>query len=334
MHVLIIGGTRFVGYLLAWRLLAAGHRVTLFNRGRLPDPFGNRVERLTGDRTTDDFDRLLRGRTFDACVDLAAFEARDAQRAVAVLGGCVGHYVFISTGQVYLVRAGCPRPAREADYAGPLMHEPADPATQKEWRYGVGKRDCEDVLADAWESHRFPATRLRIPMVNGERDYYRRVENYIWRLLDGGPLLVPDGGGQAVRHVYGADVARAIADMLGNGRTFGQAYNLCQEDTLTLREVLLLLGRLLGATERLVAVPSERIRTARLDPVRVSPFSGRWMSLLDGSRACRELNFRPESYAEYLPKIVAAFLASPPASPPDGYRTRAAELDLAATLAT
>ena len=40
----------------------------------------------------------------------------------------------------------------------------------------------------------FPATRLRIPMVNGQRDYYRRIESYLWRLLDGSPILLPDGG--------------------------------------------------------------------------------------------------------------------------------------------
>ncbi len=31
VHVLVIGGTRFVGRLLVWRLLAAGDRTTLFN---------------------------------------------------------------------------------------------------------------------------------------------------------------------------------------------------------------------------------------------------------------------------------------------------------------
>ena len=55
MRVLVIGGTRFVGYQLVWRLLAGGHTVTLLNRGTLPDPFGARVERLIGDRTSEDF---------------------------------------------------------------------------------------------------------------------------------------------------------------------------------------------------------------------------------------------------------------------------------------
>lgn len=37
MHMLIIGGTRFVGYQLVWRLLAAGHHVTMLNRSSRSD---------------------------------------------------------------------------------------------------------------------------------------------------------------------------------------------------------------------------------------------------------------------------------------------------------
>jgi nucleoside-diphosphate-sugar epimerase len=145
MRVLVIGGTRFVGYQLVWRLLAGGHTVTLLNRGSLSDPFGARVERLRGDRTTADFARLLKGRSYDAAIDFAAYLAADAEGVVQVLGDAVGHYVVISTGQVYLVRKDCPRPAREQDYEGPLMEPPADPGDRKEWDYGMGKRAAEDV---------------------------------------------------------------------------------------------------------------------------------------------------------------------------------------------
>ena len=82
MNVLIIGGHRFVGALLAWRLVARGDRVTLFNRGTLPDGHGDRVERIRGDRTTDDLARAVDGRRFDAVVDFAAFSREDAQGAV------------------------------------------------------------------------------------------------------------------------------------------------------------------------------------------------------------------------------------------------------------
>jgi len=329
LNVLVVGGTRFVGYQLVWRLLAAGHRVTLFNRGSLPDPFGARVERLRGDRTTD-FMRLLGGREFDSAVDFVAFRAEDGRQVAAVLGGGVGHYVMISSGQVYLVREGCPQPSHEEDYDGPLLPAPEAPADRREWDYGMGKRACEDALVEAWSRARFPATRLRIPMVNGERDHLRRLEGYLWRMLDGGPVVLPDGGGRRTRHVYGGAVARLIADILGNEATFGRAFNLAQEETPTLEELLATVAELLGATARFVAVPGERVREAGLDPVRVSPFSGRWMSFLDPARAVAELGFRHEPLRHYLDKVVASFLAHPPPTPPESYGDRAAELELAA----
>ena len=65
MNVLVIGGNRFMGVGLTWRLLAAGHRVTHFNRGSLADPFGDRIERLRGDRTTPALRNTLGTRSFD-----------------------------------------------------------------------------------------------------------------------------------------------------------------------------------------------------------------------------------------------------------------------------
>ena len=330
MHVLVVGGNRFVGYELAMRLLAGGHRLTLFNRGSRSDPFGERVERLRGDRTSGDFAGLLAGRRFDAVVDFAVFRGEEADEAVRTLADRVGHYVMISTGQVYLVREPRPAPARESDYDGPLMAAPASPRDREEWDYGMGKRAAEDVLAEAWARARFPSTRLRLPMVNGERDYFRRLEGYLWRLLDGGPLILPDGGDRPMRHVYGAAVARTIVSLLGRRSTFGEAYNLAQDETPTPREMIAIAAELLGAPPRFVALPSREIEAAGLDVVAVSPFSGRWMSLLDPGRAQAELGFRHEPLREYLGRIVAAFVAQPPASPPPALARREEEKSLAA----
>ena len=46
MKILIIGGTRNLGHLLAYQLLDAGHRVTVLNRGKTRDELPERVERL------------------------------------------------------------------------------------------------------------------------------------------------------------------------------------------------------------------------------------------------------------------------------------------------
>lgn len=327
MHVLLIGGNRFVGRLLTWRLLAGGHRVTLLNRGHLVDPFGDGVERLRCDRTSPEFERLLADWTFDAVVDLAAFTGEDGRRAAALFQGRAGHYVMISTGQVYLVREGCPRPAREEDYGGPVMARPADPADLWDWEYGVGKRACEDELAAA-ERAGLPATRVRIPMVNGPLDYHRRIESYLWRFADGGPVILPDGGAHRVRHVDGAEVARFLCGILGRSETFGRAYNLAQEETPALAELLSALREIMGSRSELVPVSSATIRAAGLDPVQMSPFSGRWMSFLDPSLARAELGFTHAPLAQCLASAVSAFLAHTPPDRPPGLARRQDELAL------
>ena len=334
MRMLVIGGTRFVGYQLVWRLLAAGHQVTLLNRGNMPDPFGSRVERVQLDRTSPAFAEQLARRSFDAAVDFAGYTGDDARQVVQVLGGGhVGHYVFISTGQVYLVREGCPRPSRETDYDGPLMPAPADdPYDLEEWRYGAQKREAEDVLAAAWSADHFPVTRLRLPMVSGERDHFRRIESYLWRILDGGPVILPDGGAQITRHVYGGSVVKAIAALLGNPATFGQVYNLAQDETPTLAALVSMLAETLGAPARLLPVDSSVLLAEQLNPPDFSPFSDPWMSLLDPARAKEALGFRHEPLPQYLEKIVANFINHPPATPPDNYRFRAAERALAARI--
>ncbi|WP_437946046.1 NAD-dependent epimerase/dehydratase family protein [Sorangium sp. So ce296] len=331
MRVLVLGGTRFMGHFLVYRLLAAGHQVTLLNRGATPDRFGDRVARVRCDRAADDLAQALGGREFDAAVDFTAYTAADGRAAARALGGGrVGHYVMISTGSVYLVREGCPRPSRERDYDGPLLPEPEGEEDSAAWAYGMNKRGCEEELAAAFRDDGFPATVLRIPMVNGERDPHRRLERYVARVLDGGPLLVPDGGGHTVRHVYSGDVVRAIVALLLVPSTFGQAYNLCMDETPTLSELLALIAELLGAPARLAPVASAALRARGIDPVAMSPFSDRWMSTLDPSRAKAELGFQHTPLRRWLETVVTSLLANPPSDPPPGYERRADEVSLAA----
>jgi nucleoside-diphosphate-sugar epimerase len=324
MHVLVIGGNRFMGPSLVWKLLFAGHRVTVLNRGNLTDPFGKHVERLRADRSTDAFDRALGGRSFDRVIDLAGFTGDDLARSARILGGRVGHYVFVSSGQVYQVREGCPRPAREIDYAGPVTPAPPMPADHDEWAYGVHKRDAEDVLVAAAN---LPSTRLRLPMVNGVREPKRRFDAYLWRMLDGGPLLLP-GADAVARHVYSGAVVDAICRMVETPPAAGAVYNLAQAEQVTVRELIERLARRVGARPRIVEASAHDLEGAGLSVGAASPFSTRWMSLIDPARAVSELGFAHPPLDAYLDAIVASQLASWPGTPPEGYRQRDLELRL------
>jgi len=326
MKVLILGGTRFMGHLLAWRLVAGGHRVTMFHRGSRTPPFADRVETLIGDRSTGVLPSLLKGREFDATVDFGAYTPSDVEPLVGTtLRDALGHYVMISTGQVYLVREGCPKPARETDYDGPVMARPTDDTDGPQWDYGYGKRQCEDVVS----ADKVRATRVRIPVVNGPKDNQRRMESYLWRLVDGAEVLLPDGGETPMRHVYSEDVARAVAAMLGDERTYGQAYNLVQDETPTLRELLEGMAERVGAKPTLVGVTTEQVMAAGLVMREVAPCAERGMCFMDGAKAKAELGFQPTPLWQYVDRVVAAFLAHPADDRPEGYEHRTREAELA-----
>lgn len=326
MNVLVVGGTRFVGPLLVFRLLARGDRVTLFNRGTHDDAFGDRVERLRGDRTTADLVRAMEDRTFDAVVDFVAYEGRDVERAIEAFSGRIGHYVLISTGQVYLVRDPVTPPSRETDYDGPTIPRP-EGEDGAEWDYGMGKRACEDLLVAHPELR---STRLRIPMVNGPRDHHRRIERLVHRMLDGGPLLLPEAD-RRVRHVDAAEVARTVATLLGDARAFGQAFNQAQDETPTLGEFIAAIAAEIGATTRIVPVEPEALRDAGLSPRTVSPFGGPWMSFLDPAKI-RALGVDHAPLDRTVAKVVAELLAHLPAPPEDYVTNRARELAFVARL--
>lgn len=324
MNVLVIGGNRFLGIEVVARLIARGDRVTTLNRGMLSDPFGDRVRRITCDRTSASFDSLA-STTWDAVVDLALFDRAQAVRTAHALQGRVGHYVMISSGQVYLVRTHAPSPATEADYHGEVMAEPPDAYDREQWRYGVDKREAEEAIA---KSH-LPATRIRIPMVHGGRDYQRRIESILWRLLDGGPILLTHPHAPC-RHVYAPAVARAIVALLDRGPTH-DAFNLAQNETVEARELVRLIAAQLGAKPRLIETTDAVIERAGLDPRRACAFNGRWMSALDATRAVERLDFVHEPLPAYLHATVQALLARMTESPPSMVQ-RPLELELASTL--
>ncbi|GAA2901363.1 reductase [Actinoplanes cyaneus] len=99
MRILILGGSGFVGRVLAETAVAAGHHVTVFNRGRR-DPVPG-VEVLVGDRLAEGGLAALRTGTWDAVVDTWSADATAVGTAAALLAGRAGHLTYVSSRSVY-----------------------------------------------------------------------------------------------------------------------------------------------------------------------------------------------------------------------------------------
>ena len=324
MKILVIGGTRNLGHRLVHKLVGLGHEVTVFNRGKTKDDLPEGVERLRGDRTdAAQLTRALQGRRFDTVVDNALYKGAEVEPVVKLFKGQVGQYLFLSTGQVYLVREGIERPFHESDYEGRLMPSPK-PNTygSEEWVYGIEKRRAEDALKAAWEQQNFPYTSLRLPMVNSERDHFHRLYNYILRLKDGGPILAPSTPNYPLRHVYADDVVTAMLKLIDTGIGKGQAYNISQDESVSLDEFLALMGRILGVEAQVVRVRRDTLEANGFLPD-CSPFSERWMSELDNTRSKQEFGMTYTPLRTYLEKIVAHYVENPPPKPASYIRRRA-----------
>jgi nucleoside-diphosphate-sugar epimerase len=127
-------------------------------------------------------------------------------------------------------------------------------------------------------------------------------------------------------------VARFLTSVLGRRETFGHAYNLCHEEAPTLVELLSLLGDVVASRGPVLVIGAAELEAAGLDLLAVSPFSGRWMSLLDPSRAREDLGFRHRPLRACLEAVVSCLLAHPPADRPAGYAGREREVALARRL--
>jgi 2'-hydroxyisoflavone reductase len=244
VRMLILGGTRFVGYAVLSAALRQGWDVTSFSRGLSGSPpAGARV--IHGDRTNKgDLDQLAAAGPWDAVVDTSGFVPRDVLLACEYLRPVTTHYLFVSTVSVY---RGWPRePLSESSEvlfcppgAGPDYGEDAEDGPTQ---YGYQKSGCELAVTSSFGPEN--CTILRPGVILGPREYVGRLPWWLHRVARGGRVLAP---GDPSRFIQPIDV-RDLADfaLLAISRpapgtynttapqhreTFGQMLRACAEVT-------------------------------------------------------------------------------------------------------
>ena len=331
-RILIIGGTRNMGYYLSERLAQSGYDLTLLNRGITKEDLPPSIHRLNVDRTDHrQMRRALLAKSFDTVIDFVLYRRDEARTVIELFRNSVEHYIALSSGQVYLVRAGLERPYSEGDYAGALIPAPAETSYHyEEWRYGVQKRDVEDEISAEGLRSGFPYTLLRLPMVNSARDPYNRLFNYYLRLRDGGHILVPDRPHHVLNHVYALDVVSIILRLIDSGKGKGKVYNIAQDEHVRHEDFLNILANIMGTEVKWLSADRRALVSNGFLPD-CAPFSERWMSALDNSLGKTELGIRYTPLADYLAKIVKLF-DTRSLAPPLAYRRRRAERQFAESL--
>lgn len=223
--MLVLGGTRFVGYAVVTAALGQGWEVTTFNRGMSGADVPG-VQAVRGDRTDlADLARLAAGgQAWDAVVDTSGYVPREVLAVVQRLAPVARHYVFLSTVSVY--RGWPSEPLSEASEvlfcpsdAGPGYGEDVENGPTK---YGYQKSGCEAAVAATFGLEH--STVLRPGVVLGPREYVGRLPWWLQRIATSGRVLAP---GSPERSIQPIDV-RDLADfaLQAAGACIGGTFNV------------------------------------------------------------------------------------------------------------
>jgi 2'-hydroxyisoflavone reductase len=205
MKILILGGTKFLGRHLVDTTPAAGHKVTLFNRGKTdPTLFSNR-DTIIGDREQD-IERLS-GREWDAVIDVAGYVPRIVRISAEALKGSVKKYVFISSISVYpdFKKVGI----NEDDPVGKLEDETVEEITGE--TYGPLKALCEKTVQEIYGGR---ALIVRPGLIVGPYDPTDRFTYWPMRVKRGGDMITPDKPETPIQIIDVRDLSEFIIKLI------------------------------------------------------------------------------------------------------------------------
>lgn len=254
MRILVLGGSAFVGRHIVDAAIAAGHRVTTFNRGKSNPIVPPGVEALRGDRNGDV--SALRDRTWDAVIDTSAYHPRAVESVLEVLSGAVEFYAFVSSISVY----------RELPPHGPDEHTPVHTAADGNdpevslARYGGLKVACEQIVEEAMPERNLI---VRAGLIVGPHDYDDRFSYWLLRMARGGEALAPGGPERRVQCIDARDLAAWIVRCVtGPARP------------LTFGEMLETMQKVTGGSASLTWVSDELLTAEGIQPFNEVPY---WM---------------------------------------------------------
>ena len=272
MKILVMGGTRFVGKPLVQTLLAQGHDISLFTRGRQAAPEG--VTHVKGDRNNDADLAQLQGQSFDVIVDSSGRTLQDSEAVLAVTGAPAHRFLYVSSAGVY---AGSD--------LWPLDEEAAvDPASRH-----AGKAETEAWLL----KQGIPFTSFRPTYIVGPGNYNPVERWFFERVCNDLPVPMPGDGSTITQLGHVDDLADAMVRSLAVDAAANRIYNCSSRKGITFAGVVKAAALACGKDPASVDIrpfdPSGLDPKARKAfPLRLSHF------LTDVSRAERELAWTPQ----------------------------------------
>lgn len=286
MNVLFIGGTGLISTSISRLLLAQGHGVTLFNRGKSENRLPEGAEEIRGDRKDyAAFEKTFADKSYDVVVDMVAFHPDDSASAVRAFAGRCKQFIHCSTVCVY---------------SGSVSQIPTTETEPYHSIGGYGKNKilCEQLLLEAFEKQQFPVTIMRPSHSYGEgggviRAFgsYGYMEQFVDRLRKGKPIIVPGDGNSLWASCHVDDVARGFVGVMDNPKALGQAYNITGDEWITWNTYHEQVAQVVGGTFSPVHIATDTLREVCPDWANSAYEIFEWPSVFDNSKIKRDTNY-------------------------------------------
>jgi nucleoside-diphosphate-sugar epimerase len=257
MNVLVLGGTGVISTEIVNRLHDLGHNVTVFNRGLRKSRYHAEPEVITGDKkNAGEFRSLLKGRRFDAVIDMISYNPDDASLTLDALKESGAHFVFTSTVAAYK------RPARSVPFVETNELFSDDALSP----YGFHKGRMEAFLGGKTDVH-ITIIRPSLTFGLGCKNVGIMRNNYgiVERIRAKKPIVVFGDGTNPWAWTWAADLAKAYAGTLCRPACYGQIYHATSDDLHIWDDLYLEFGKIAGVEPKLIHISTEMLMQASRD---------------------------------------------------------------------
>jgi 2'-hydroxyisoflavone reductase len=228
MEILILGGSRFIGYATACALEKVNHfNITVFNRQitKPPSTLSAEIKKIRGDRTEPNgYSNLPQKQFYDTVIDFSGYNESDVVGALNALQNKVGQYIFISSTNIY----SWDSLTRGTNFSGP---------TESLFKVDSQKLRAETYLAYECEKLGIAWAVLRPHGVFGIYDPCQ-IGHIFYRLINGLPILGTARSQESFNPLYVHDLVDVIMKCIANDSTNNKSLNVAGDETVTLKKLV------------------------------------------------------------------------------------------------
>jgi nucleoside-diphosphate-sugar epimerase len=294
LNLLFVGGTGQISLPCVELAVRAGHKVSVFNRGRDNAELPGGVTSIVGDMKDPEAYRALAKLNFDVVCQFMVFTPEQMAEDIAVFSGNTGQYIFISSASVY------EKPARH------YVITEQTPTVNPYWLYSQNKIAAEAMLKAAagikWTIVRPSHTvRTGLPTMMNEGDIVAH------RMLAGKPVLVSGDGTTPWTLTRSRDFAVPFIGLFGKPGALGEDFHITSDRAYTWDAIYTTIAAGLGVEPKIVHVTTDTL--VRYHSAWEGPLVGdkTWAALFDNSKVKRIAG--DFSCAEDLEVVLADSLA-------------------------